>query len=286
MSLTVNIIGAGHLGKSISHLLLKNQLVHIGAVFNSTLGSSKEAIKFIGGGTSYSAMEQLPAADLTFITTPDDLIAPIAIQLAENQFIGPNTTVVHCSGSLSSEILNPIKEKGAWVASIHPMRSFANPDISVEQYKGTYCAMEGDIQALSLIKPLFEAIGSITYQINKDKKSLYHAAGVFASNYMVTLAQQAFLCLQESGVAKDMAMSIITTLMQGTLVNLKDTLSPEQALTGPIKRGDIATLEKHMAAFTHSKAQTLYSLLGKACLELTTHDANKKEKLSAALVQR
>jgi predicted short-subunit dehydrogenase-like oxidoreductase (DUF2520 family) len=283
MSYLINIIGAGHLGKTIGHLLWKNQLVDIGAVYNSTANSSAEAIQFIGSGCYYPAIAELPAADLTLITTPDDLIAPIAIELSENPFIGQNSIIVHCSGSLSSDVLNPLKEKGAQIASIHPMRSFANPALSTEQYQGTYCAMEGDAHALSLIKTLFDAIGSITYVINKDKKSLYHAAGVFASNYMVTLAQQALLCLQEAEVDQEIAMSIITTLMRGTLVNLENTLSPEQALTGPIMRGDVETIKKHRIAFTNPEVHTLYSSLGKATLELTSHDSNKKEEIRLAL---
>ena len=163
------------------------------------------------------------------------------------------------------------------------MRSFAKPELSVEEYKGTYCAMEGDEEAISIIQPLFNSIGSITYKIDRSKKSQYHAAGVFASNYLVTLSQQALLCLKEAGVEHEIAVNVVTNLMKGTVSNLEINKYPERCLTGPIRRGDISTIKNHMDSFSNNEQKELYSLLGKATLPLTTHTGNKKEALECAL---
>jgi predicted short-subunit dehydrogenase-like oxidoreductase (DUF2520 family) len=283
MTLMVNIIGAGHLGKTIGHLLVKNQLVKIGAICNRSEASSLDAIKFIGQGEYCPSIGQLPSVDITFITTPDDFIAHVCEQLSKNKLIKKESIILHCSGSLMSDALLSIKERGCFIASVHPMRSFAKPELSIEQYKGTYCAMEGDVEALHTVSYLFNAIGSITYEINKQKKSLYHAAGVFASNYVVTLAKQALDCMQDSGVENEIAMQVITNIMQGTVANLKRTLSPEQSLTGPIQRGDIATISKHINAFTDHERKNLYAVLGKSTLHLTLHNNDKKEKIEEAL---
>lgn len=283
MTLLVNIIGAGHLGKTIGHLLSKHHLVRIGGICNTSKVSAESAIKFIGEGTYYQSIAELPSADITFITTPDDLIKQACDELSKSSFLKRGSIVLHCSGSLTSDILDSASNEGCFVASVHPMRSFAKPELSVEQYHGTYCAMEGHEKSIPILRSLFENIGSITYQIDKTKKSLYHAAGVFSSNYLVTLAQQALTCMQEAGVETEIAMHIITNLMKGSVSNLENTLSPKKSLTGPIQRGDILTIKKHMDALDDDDKKNLYSSLGKATLALTTHGDEKKELIEHAL---
>ena len=283
MTFLINIIGAGHLGKTIGHLFAKHPLVKIGSICNRSETSSMNAIKFIGQGKYSPTIGELPSADITLITTPDDLISVTCEELSKNEFIKRDGLVLHCSGSLTSDALISVKEKGCYIASVHPMRSFAKPELSIEQYSGTYCAIEGDKGALPKVISLFNSIGSITYEIDKTKKSSYHAAGVFASNYLVTLAQQALSCMKEAGVENEMAMHVITNIMRGTVSNLEKTLSPEQSLTGPIKRGDISTIIKHMESLTDIEQKHLYSALGKATLHLTEHTIVKKDQITCAL---
>jgi predicted short-subunit dehydrogenase-like oxidoreductase (DUF2520 family) len=283
MAPSVNIIGAGLLGKTIGHLLVKYQLVKMGNICNQSKASALCAIQFIGAGQYCASIGELAAADLTFITTSDDAIALTSDALSQNKFIKKGSVVVHCSGAHTSDILISMKKKGCFIASIHPMKSFANPELSIEQYNGTYCAIEGDMEAVQMISPLFNAIGSITYTIDKSKKSLYHAAGVFASNYLVTLSKQALTCMRDAGVEDEMAMRIITHIMRGTVSNLEQTLSPEEALTGPIQRGDVSTILNHINYLTDHEIKYLYSILGKATLHLTNHNQMKKEEIKAAL---
>lgn len=277
----INIIGCGNLGKTLGHLLVKNQVATIGSVCNSSKASTLDAINFMGQGKYSPSIDELEPADLILITTPDDLIAPICKKLSHNPFIKQGSLVLHCSGSLASDILVPMKEKGCYLASVHPMRSFSKPELSIQHYAGTYCAVEGDEEALPKVHALFQAIGSMTYAINKKQKSLYHASGVFASNYVVTLAEQALSCMNKAGIEHETAMSLIINLMRGTLSNLETTLSPERSLTGPIQRGDVSTLMKHLESLIDEEQRLLYSVLGEATLALTKHD--KKEEIKAVL---
>lgn len=283
MTFVINIIGAGNLGKTLGHLLVKHQLVRVNGICNTSELSSLKAIEFIGEGNYYPTIAALPEADITFITVPDDLIPKACEELTKNPFLKPGSIVIHCSGSLNSDLLLTLKNRGCFIASIHPMHSFAKPELSVVRYKGSYCAFEGDPEATSLIAELFNGIGSVSYPISKDKKSLYHAAGVMASNYLVTLAQQALLCMEEADVDNEMAMQVITNIMKGTLSNLENTKSPKQALTGPIRRGDRSTIEKHMEAFTADEQRDVYAILGKATLQLTNHEPEIKEQIKEAL---
>ncbi|MDP3704590.1 MAG: DUF2520 domain-containing protein [Legionellaceae bacterium] len=260
----LNIIGAGHVGQTLGHLFVKHQLVSVGGIYNRTRESAMDAIRFIGQGSYCATIAELPHADITLITTPDDCIAKTCSSLALNRHIHAGDIVMHCSGALSSDCLFSMKERGGLVASVHPMRSFKQPAISVQEYIGTYCAMEGDEQALAVLGSLFEAIGSKTHIIKKDKKTLYHAAAVFASNYLITLSQQALECLNEAGIEHDIAMPLIVGIMQSTLTNLTILQSPKQALTGPVQRKDLATIERHRAAFTNIQQRELYEKLMEA----------------------
>jgi predicted short-subunit dehydrogenase-like oxidoreductase (DUF2520 family) len=281
MTFVINIIGAGNLGKTIGNLFVKHQLVTIGGICNQSQISSLNAIQFIGDGNYYPTISELPAADITFITVPDDSIYSVCEELSKNPFLRKGSIIVHCSGSLTSEILLAVKNRGCHVTSIHPMRSFAIPELSVQEYKGTYCAIEGDQEAVLPITKLFNSIGSITYAVSKEKKSSYHAGAVFISNYLVTLSKQAHLCLESAGIDKEIAKQLIINIMHGTVLNLENAPSPEQALTGPIKRGDIGTLKKHMESFNCNEQKNLYSTLGKATISLTDHNEETKNELQA-----
>ncbi|MCH9689192.1 MAG: DUF2520 domain-containing protein [Gammaproteobacteria bacterium] len=283
MILKTNLIGAGKLGKTMARLLFNHGLIRVSGVLNTSLESTLDAIQFIGDGTAYSSIATLPPSNLTLICTPDASIADIAETLSQNQWINQDHMIMHFSGALSAEILSPLANKGCATASLHPMRSFSNPALSLEQYPGTYCAIEGDAKALKRLKPLFEAIGSVVYHIKQEKKSIYHAAGVFASNYLLTLAKQATDCLTEAGVDETIGLNIIADLMQGTLSNLKHTQSLKTSLTGPIQRSDVNTIKKHLEAINNAEQQSLYRALGKATLPITNLNQNTKKALNAAL---
>ena len=283
MTITINIIGAGKVGKTLGKLCVQHRLANILGVYNKKQGHAENAIAFMGQGTAVPSLTALPIADITFITTPDDVIQEQSDTLARIEDIFLGRVFVHCSGVQTSDIFSAVKAKGAWVASVHPMRSFANPSLSVENYPGTYCAIEGDPEAINVIEPLFQAMGAITYTIEKEKKSLYHAAGVFASNYLVTLSEQAALCLKEAGVEQSMARNIIISLMKSSLTNLEASASPSLALTGPIQRGDITTLQSHLSSLFMKEQRALYASLGKATVALTSHNAEMKAELEALL---
>jgi predicted short-subunit dehydrogenase-like oxidoreductase (DUF2520 family) len=278
-----NLIGAGKLGKTMASLLVNHGLIRVSGVLNTSLKSARDAIEFIGDGTPYSSIATLPPSNLTLICTPDACIPDVAEALSHNQWINQDHIIMHFSGALSSEILSPLTHKGCATASLHPMRSFSNPALSIKQYSGTYCAIEGDTKALKRLTPLFEAIGSVVYNIKQEKKSVYHAAGVFASNYLLTLAKQATQCLAEAGVDETIGLNIITDLMRGTLSNVEHTQSLEKSLTGPIQRGDVSTIKKHLQAINNTEQQSLYRALGKATLPLTTLNQNQKQAIDKAL---
>ncbi len=263
--MNVNIIGAGAVGKTLGRLMVHHHLASIQGIVNQNITSAQKAIDFIGQGQAFASLQELPKATIIFITTPDDCIETTAYNYSKTTDVNGHI-VVHCSGALNSDALKSLKERGAWIASIHPMMSFAKPNKAVEHFHGTFCAMEGDEEALHVLEPLFKAMGAKTYGILKDKKMLYHAAGVFASNYVVTLIEEASACLTLAGIEDTISRNIIEHLVNSTITNIAHATSPIKALTGPLARGDVGVVQQHLDALLPSQ-QALYRQLGQATLE-------------------
>lgn len=257
----INIIGLGNVGKTLARLFVDNKLAEIAGVYNRSQKNGLEGISFIGQGVYYQDIKYLPKADITFITTADAIIANASAEYALNCNLQSGSIVVHCSGTLASTCMNALREKGCYICSIHPMHSFIEPYISAQNFTGTYCAIEGDKLAVDLVSSLFTAIGAKVINVATDKKPLYHAAGVFASNYLLTLAEQALNCLHKAQVKEEDALGLLLNVMQSTINNMVAKKKPSSALTGPLKRGDFATIEAHINAFTDDESREFYKFM-------------------------
>ena len=278
MSIKINFIGAGRVGKTIAKQIVDNKFAIIQGVCNRSLESGKKAIAFIGQGKVFLGIQELPPADITFITTYDDVILSCCQKLAKSRNLKAGSTILHCSGSLSSDLLISLKEKDCYIASAHPMRSFAIfSDINIDHGYSNYCTLEGDDKALSVLSYLFNEIDYSVRLIDKKNKSIYHIAGIFASNYLITLYDSALSCLKHAGITGEDGCKIILNLMQNTLDNLNFAQSAEIALTGPISRGDLEVIRRHLQALSKTNLMELYKVLGLSTLTLANLSVSKKE---------
>ena len=279
-----NIIGAGRLGKNIAQALIKGEQATLAGVFNSTWSSTELAVSQIGSGVAIARIEDLPVADLTFITTPDDHIAEMVTRLANHKRLAYASTVVHCSGVLNSDILLPLREQQCHIASLHPLKAFREGLLVDNAFQGCDCALEGDAGALFILSSLFKPLGANLFTIASEKKASYHAAAVMAANYLVTLADNANSLLQQAGISQVQAHEIITRLMQSSLDNIKQSPTIANALTGPLARGDISTMCQHLKALHNPDTKLLYQAATLATLPLTTLSEEKKSLIRQAFV--
>jgi predicted short-subunit dehydrogenase-like oxidoreductase (DUF2520 family) len=280
---SINIIGAGRLGKTLGRLLVAHGQGTVLAVCNRSAQSTAQAIEFIGEGSPVSQIADLPPADLVLMTTSDDVIESCARELSLSPNLAAKTIALHCSGSLSSEILQPLRARGCLVASLHPARSFSDPSVSVGSFAGTYCALEGDNPAVFMLREVVKSLGGVCFEIDPKHKALYHVAGVFGTNYVVTLFNQALQCLEEAGVDNATAKQVVQSFMEGALHNLQAAKVPADALTGPIKRGDVSTLARHIEAITNKATSELYSALGLATLEIADLLESQRNPIAAMM---
>ncbi len=276
MDQTLSIIGCGKLGKTLGRLWSDTGTFRINDVMNRTDDAALRATSFIGAGRAVTNFTDLQAADIYLIATPDDGIAEACERLADTGHLTPTTVVFHCSGALPSHALASASARSAKVASTHPIRSFAAPENLIHCFAGTYCGVEGDTAAIDILQLAFEAIGANMVMINADLKVLYHAAAVFASNYTTTLlgvAQDAYVT---AGIAPDVALKLMEPLVRESIDNIFH-LGPARALTGPIARGDMATIEKQQRAVSNWDRQ--YGELYAQFVTLTAELAAKRRSM-------
>lgn len=235
---TINLIGGGRVGKTLGRLLAREGSCQVQDLLTRSTASAEQALAFIGAGRAVSPMPDLRPADLWLLAVPDGQIAPVAAALAACDNLPP-ATVFHASGALCADVLKPLQDKGWRVASAHCLLSFASPPLALQQFAGTPCALEGDVQALAELRPLFTRLGAQCFDVLAQDKLLYHAGAVFATNFLPVLQDLAEQLWQHSGMPLPLAQHLRASLLQNAVNNIA-TLGPQAALTGPAARGDAA----------------------------------------------
>jgi len=243
-----NIIGAGRVGRTLAALWRAQGVYEIGGVCNRTRQSAQDAVAFIGAGTPVGDLRAMPPAQVWMVATPDGEIAMAAAALSASGKLRANDVVFHCSGALASDLLRraPIMAEVP-VASVHPLKTFANPAAALRTFAGTYCTAEGDPAALAVLTPAFESIGARVSTIPAQSKTLYHAASVIVCNYLTALMEAGLQCYEQAGLPRVTASAMMEPLVRETVDNVFK-LGPVSALTGPIARGDHAVVARQLAA--------------------------------------
>jgi predicted short-subunit dehydrogenase-like oxidoreductase (DUF2520 family) len=275
------IIGAGRLGTSLGRALVRKGH-HLRAVTCRRKGSAAESRAIIGQGgamTDNAAAARL--GKVIFLCLPDEELPRVVSRLARSRVDWKGKTVFHTSGLLPARVLEPIKKRGAFVASFHPGQSFPSKKTRPGHFRGISFGLEGDRKALALAVRLVRQLGGRTIIIPEGAKPLYHAAFSIASNFLVILLDAAAELLGQAGIPRDRAAWMLFPLLQGTLRNVKN-LDTEGSLTGPLVRGDIASVGAHLDALKrlpqYSEVYRKLSLLG---LEMATKRGLEPKKIRA-----
>lgn len=246
MARTLNIVGAGHVGRVLGRLWAAAGDFTVQDVLTRSHDSALDAVGFIGAGRAAPAMDRMRAADVWLLAVGDDQIGAVCAQLAGGHDLA-GAIVFHCSGARSSAELAPATQGGALAASVHPIRSFADPAQVAQHFGGTFCGIEGDPGALAVLTPALASIGAQPVPIDAQAKTVYHAASVFASNYLVTVLDAALRAYQAAGVPEPVARALAQPLASESMANVF-RLGAAAALSGPIARGDMQTVARQQAA--------------------------------------
>jgi predicted short-subunit dehydrogenase-like oxidoreductase (DUF2520 family) len=261
MKSPVGIVGAGRTGRTLGRVIHRAG-IPVGAVTCRSMERAREAVAFIGAGTP-AAGKPGRLSGVVLVCVPDGAVAEVAAGLD----VAPGTVVAHVAGVLGSEAVSGAK--GAEPGSLHPLRSFADPERAAAAFAGTACAVEGSPRAVEVLVELVLKMGGAPLHVAPGGKPLYHAGAVFASNYLVALFDAAERLFEAAGIPREAGRPALGRLAEGTLENVK-AAGPEAALTGPVERGDARTVERHLEAIRRSRPEleAPYAELARLTLEL------------------
>jgi len=243
----VGFIGAGTVGTALA-VRLSGKGYPVIAVASRSKSSADKLAAGVPGCNSYETKQAVAdVAELVFITTPDDAITQVVAEIEWH----PGQSVVHCSGADSLDSLEPARRAGARVGGFHPLQTFASVAHAIENLPGSTFALETDGELLETLKQMASALGGTWIRLGAGDKVLYHAAAVFACNYLVTLVKLSTDLWRVFGVCTPEATRALMPLLGGTLNNVENVGLPN-CLTGPIARGDLGTIKKHLIALEKS----------------------------------
>ncbi len=278
--INVAIIGVGRVGGALALSLPPEKysiqyLVYRG---NSDVESIATRLK------TYPKIIQLDSltdisSEIVFITTQDGCIAE-----ASNALVGKlskGTTIYHTSGALSSTVLNDLRTDGCSTGSIHPLVSISKSSLGPERFRGAYFCVEGDGRAVELGTSIVADLGGLSFNIDTEFKTLYHAAAVTACGHLVALFDASIEMMTKCGLSATESKNILMPLVMSTVQNLSEQ-STSSALTGTFARADTETFTRHLTALNANVSEELleiYLLLGARSLELAAKEGVSPERI-------
>jgi predicted short-subunit dehydrogenase-like oxidoreductase (DUF2520 family) len=288
MPRTISIIGAGRVGQTFAKRLRKLGW-RIGAVVTRSRRTARAAVRAIGAGTPHSALTpQAFDADVILLSVPDDVLENVAQRLAK--IGGAALTkksrakiVLHTSGALDHRVLAPLVRRGASTGSMHPMQTFSGR--TAPRLEGVIFSIEGASAARATAQEIARLLGGTPVIISASDKPAYHASGTIVAGHALSLIESATQTLMQIGFTRRRASEALLPLIRQMLDNY-ELLGPQAAWTGPLSRGDYATISKHAKAlrrFPREYQDAYRALALLSARVLSRKPAATKTKLARAL---
>jgi predicted short-subunit dehydrogenase-like oxidoreductase (DUF2520 family) len=277
-------MGAGVVGTALAARLVRAGIPVIGLHGRQVeLTDAARAISGVVGSTG-EIPDIMSESDIVIISVRDERIREVVDRLVNEKRLRPGQVVLHTSGAnAAASILAGARPHVRAVGTLHPLVSFADPRVAVEHMTEVAFGIEGDEPAKAYAKRLVRALGARAVFLEAGNLPLYHAGAVLASNYVVALADMAQRLLVTAGVPQEQALPALIPLLSSVVQNLAQVGLPA-ALTGPVERGDVSSVEQHLRTLEARAPELLelYRLVGRDVLRL----AREKSNLDAETVKR
>jgi predicted short-subunit dehydrogenase-like oxidoreductase (DUF2520 family) len=241
-SLRIGFIGAGRLGTALAWSLARSGCGVV-AVASRSLVSAQRLADGIVGCAVGDAQAVVDASDLVFVTTPDDALARVAAALRWRR----GAAAVHCSGASELAVLAPAADAGAAVGGFHPLQSFAETEAAIASLPGCTVTIEAQEPLRAALVELAGTLGCHVNLLPPGARALYHAAAGYASQFVNVLLREASTAWQQWGASEEQALRALLPLARGTLASI-EKLGVARGMPGPASRGDLGSIEKHVAA--------------------------------------
>jgi predicted short-subunit dehydrogenase-like oxidoreductase (DUF2520 family) len=275
------VVGAGRVGTSLA-VLWRRAGIRIVAVAGGP-ATPERAARFLPDVPVLDAIAAAKAAEVVVIATPDAVIGPVCEEMAAAGALDAANAVVHASGATGLDALAPAAAAGASTLSVHPLQTCPTVEAGVERIPGsTFAVTAADDDGFALGERLVRDAGGLPVRIDDELKPLYHAAAVFASNYVVTVSALA----EELGLAAGIEdpIAAFAPLQEATLANVA-RVGPAEALTGPAVRGDAITLQRKLEALDRYAPEAVRSYVVLADLALALAGRSGREPADRAAVE-
>lgn len=262
MSDFIGILGPGRMGLALGSALVQARAVERLVFYGRSpeppphpLFDGSETVTY---RTGYGPLPE--KLDLLILAVPDSAVHEVANEVARGGPAPRGCAAVHLSGALSTDVLAPLHGVGFAVGSLHPLQTVADAWSGADRLYGCAYALAGEPAALMAARRVINALDGRPLVIPPALRPVYHAAAVFASNYVLTAAAVVARTLAEAGIAEDDALAAALPLMRGTMDNVEQ-LGLSSALTGPVARGDVDTVRLHLSRLSE-RERRLYCALG------------------------
>lgn len=275
----VGIIGAGRLGASLAAALIEAGY-RLDAVASRSPESAARLAHELGRPAIPSSAEAVvEGCDLVFLAVPDAAVGEVAASLPWLRGQG----VVHCSGALPLDALGPAASRDAACGCLHPLQSFPSRAGDASRLRGITCGIEAGGELSAALEAMAERIGARAIRLEGVDRAAYHAAAVFVSNYVVALMAAAREAWTLAGLPSEGARPALAPLLTGAADNVARH-DLDEALTGPIARGDEGTVRRHLEVLGDTELAALYRGLGAELLTIgLPHDGRITALLRDAL---
>ncbi len=250
--------------------------------------SARAAVRAIGAGTPHASLTpEAFDADVILLSVPDDVLENVAQKLAK--FAGDKLrgkVILHTSGALDHRVLAPLARRGAATGSMHPMQTFSGRN--APRLEGVIFSIEGAPAARAAAQKIARSLGGTPVIISAHDKPAYHASGTIVAGHALSLVESATQTLMKIGFTRRRANQALLPLIRQMLDNY-ELLGPHAAWTGPLSRGDYATISKHTKALRRFPREYRDAYAALALLSarvLSKKPAATKNKVARALGHR
>lgn len=262
--LTIGFIGAGRVGFTLGRYFFDKNL-EISGFFSKTYEHSCGAAEFTHSKPYKTIRDLVADSQIIFITVPDTNIYDVYLQIKKYNI--KDKIICHCSGALSTNIFEGIEDVGAYAYSVHPVFAINDKKESYKKLSNAFFTVEGNEEKMPVIKEIFETIENPFQVISAENKNKYHAALVMSSNLVIGLYHTSLKLLEECGFSYLDANEVLKPLFLNNAENLYKN-GCINALTGPIDRNDIKTVNRHLSSINNNLAIDIYKLLSSEVLEI------------------
>ena len=240
--LRIGFIGAGRVAKGLAWAMAQSGQRVAAAASRNPVSAEQLAARIAGCRAAANAQDVVDCSDLVFVTVPDDAIVAVAAGLKWRN----DVAAIHCSGATEVAALASAARAGAQIGGFHPLQLFADPEVALAGLPGCTIAIEAEAPLLSQLEQLAQTLRCRTIRLPPGCRARYHVAAHYAAGFVITLLNQAVELWQSFGIEREDTIRALLPLLRGTAASVERS-GLAQGLAGTYSRGDIGTLEKHLA---------------------------------------